>query len=59
MRRRRHHRGRGQGRDPPRKQLLTGVGGSHLRVRGGGGEMTGVGGDIGDPLLMAVGVVSR
>ena len=33
------HWGWGQGSDPPRKQLLTGVGGSRLRVRGGGGDV--------------------
>ena len=35
----RHHRGQGQGKDPPHEQLLTGVGGSRLRVRGGGGDV--------------------
>ena len=35
----RHHRGHVQGKDPPREQLLTGMGGSRLRVRGGGGDV--------------------
>jgi hypothetical protein len=33
------HWGQGQGKDPPHEQLLTGVGGSHLQVRGGSGDV--------------------
>jgi len=34
-----HYRGQGQGKDPPHEQLLTGMGGSHLQVRGGSGDV--------------------
>jgi hypothetical protein len=33
------HRGQGQDKDPPCEQLLMGVGGPHLQVRGGSGDM--------------------
>jgi len=55
-----HHQGQGQGKYPPHEQLLMGMGGSHLQVRGGGGDMVVIWSKTDPPceqLLAGMGVV--
>jgi hypothetical protein len=57
---RHRHWGRGQGKDPPCEQLLMGVGGSHLQVRGGSGDVAVIRSKTDPPceqLLAGMGVV--
>ena len=54
------HWGWGQGKDPPCEQVLTGVGGSCLKVRGGSGDMAVIWSKTDPPceqLLTGMGVV--